>query len=197
MSVRGDAVEGVGYLGRMLPEVLAPLVVSWMVALSPPARDAVRVTYVEAQESVEERTARYDSIALDVARAVKVLSAGERKGAAQLLIAIAWHESGFAKDVDLGPCAPKRLAIGGCDRGRARGLWQVQAFDWGHREEAAGLAMKLAFRSMTACRKLPVEERLAAYAGGTCASVMGQKRSREVWTVLRKIKELRAVKVSG
>lgn len=174
----------------MTPDILHPLIFGWLLALSPPERDAVRPTYVEAVETVDERTVRYMDISKDVTAAVGDLPAGARKGAAQLLIAIAWHESGFAKDVDLGPCAPGRLRIGGCDHGRARGLWQVQAYDWGHRQEAAALAMRLAFRSMTACKKLPPEEQLAAYTGGTCASKMGRFRSREIWAVLKRIRAM-------
>lgn len=181
----------------MVPEVLSALVVSWMVQLSPPERAVERVTYPEAVETLEERTGRYMSIAEDVTRAVEWLPTSRQRGAAELLVAIAFHESGFAKDVDLGPCAPGRLKGGGCDHGRARGLWQVQAYDFSDREEAARLALKLAYRSMTACRDLPVEERLAVYASGNCKSEVGRRRSREIWSVLKKVRTMPAVALGG
>lgn len=180
----------------MLSEILRPLVFSWMAALSPPDLAAARVTYPEAMETADERTVRYFEIADAVTHAVEGLPAGERKGAAELLIAVAWHEGGFQKDVDIGPCAPRRLKAGGCDGGRAKSLWQIQGHDEdvGTREGAARTALRLARMSLRSCAKLASEEKLAMYAAGTCGSRIGQKRSREIWSVLRRIRSMPTLK---
>src|SRR5262249_45961253 len=154
---------------------LSTLILGWLLALSPPDRDAYRPTYPEATETAEDRTFRYTEIAADIARAVEGMPEGQgRRGAAEILVAIGFHESGFAFDVDVGPCAPGRLRIGGCDGGRARSLWQLQAWepDQGdgapsQRSQAAREALRRAFRSLSACRDLAREERLAMYAGGS------------------------------
>jgi hypothetical protein len=176
----------------MVTEKIAALVLAWLVQVAPPERYAEIPTYPEAMETAEERAERYRDIAEDVAHVAAESSRTELGAAraARLLVAIAWHESGFAKDVDLGPCAPGRVKKGGCDSGRARGLWQIQAYEVPTRRDGARLALRLARRSITACRKLPREAQLAAYAAGTCASKAGQARSAELWAMVRRL-ELR------
>lgn len=176
----------------MTPEILHTLVFGWMVALSPPDKGAAVPTYPEATETAEDRTFRYTEISRDIVTAVGGLPTSAQKGAAQMLVAISFHESGWAKDVDLGPCAPRRLKIGGCDHGRAVSIFQVQGHDLEKesREEAARVALRLAFRSMSACRTLPAEERLAVYAGGNCTSKMGRFRSREIWSVVKRVRAM-------
>jgi hypothetical protein len=168
---------------------LAAIVLSWLNLLAPPERFAEIPTYPEATETASERAQRYEDIAEDISAVVLEDSARApvQRRAAALLVGIAWHESGFAKDVDLGPCAPDRVKKGGCDSGRAKGLWQIQAYDVPTRRDGARLALRLARRSLTACRELPVSARLAAYAGGTCASTGGQVRSRELWSVVQRL----------
>lgn len=169
----------------MVTEALQALILSWLVALSPLDRQPTR--YVD--ESRDERAARFDDIARDVALTVQEDGGGHgaQRRAAALLVGIAWHESGFARDVDLGPCDPARVRAGGCDSGRAKGLWQIQAYEVPTRKDGARLALRLARRSLTACRALSVPERLAAYAGGTCESLGGRARSRELWGVVRRL----------
>lgn len=177
----------------MVTEKIAALVLAWLVQVAPPDRFAQIPTYPEAVETAEERQERYQDIAADVAH-VAAESAETEAGAvraARLLVAIAWHESGFARDVDLGPCAPRRVAKGGCDSGRAKGLWQIQAYEVPTRRDGARLALRLARRSITACQKLPKEARLAAYAAGTCASKAGQMRSAELWAMVHRLESPR------
>lgn len=183
----------------MVTEKLAAVVFAWLVQVAPPEKFALIPTYAEATETVEERTARYVEISRDIAHALEPLPPKERKGAAELLVSIAWHESGLQKDVDLGPCAPKRLKIGGCDGGRAKSLWQIQGRDeeTKTRVDAARMALRIARVSLSACKKLPVEERLAIYASGTCVNKMGQKRSREIWSVLKRIRAMPALTGGG
>lgn len=185
----------------MTPGLLHTLIFGWMLALSPPDRDAARPTFPEAVETAEDRTFRYTEIAADIVRAVDSLPLASQKGAAELLVAIAFHESGFRKDVDLGPCAPAWVKKGGCDHGRSVSMWQLQPWDppvEGRREAAAREALRRAFRSMSACRGNAAEERLALYAGSeTCKGAMARQRSREIWSVLRKIRALRDVKGTG
>lgn len=174
----------------MVTEKLTAIVFAWLVQVAPPEKFALIPTYPEATETVEERTGRYMEISKDIAEVVmetEKTSAAKRRAAA-LLTGIAWHESGFAKDVDIGPCAPGRLKKGGCDRGRARGLWQIQAYEVPTRKDGARLALKLARRSITACKKLPAKAQLAAYAGGTCTSKMGQKRSAELFAMVGRLR---------
>lgn len=173
----------------MAVEALAAVVLSWLVQVSPPALHADIPTYPEAKETAVEREERYREIARDVAEVVFAESSpGQRRRSAALLVGIAWHESGFAKDVDLGPCAPRRLAIGGCDSGRAKGLWQIQAYEVPSRQDGARLALRLARRSLVACRKQAIPLQLAAYASGTCESKQGQIRSRELWAMVEKLR---------
>lgn len=175
----------------MTATVLASLVFGWLVATAPPAPFARLATYPEAEETADERELRYADIAEDVAAVVAtdVPELAARRRAAALLVAIAWHESGFAKDVDLGPCAPGRLKGGGCDSGRAVSLWQVQnhSAQIAGRRDAARIALRLARRSFQACRHLPRELRLAVYAGGTCGNRKAQQRSAEIVAVFDRV----------
>lgn len=177
----------------MVTEKLAALILSWLIQVAPPARFALIPTYPEAVETVEERHARYVDISQDIAEVVSAEfpdrgPSAARRRAAALLVGIAWHESGFARDVDVGPCAPGRLKKGGCDSGRAKGLWQIQAYEVPTRQDGARLALRLAKRSFTACKKLPVQAQLAAYAAGNCASKAGQMRSAELWAMIQRFR---------
>lgn len=175
---------------------LAAWILSLLTIMLPPERYASIPTYPEAAETTEERQARYADIAWDIATVSVESSATERgqKRTAAVLLGIAWHESGFAKDVDMGPCAPARLANGGCDSektkygfvGRAKSLWQIRNFEVPDRKSGARIALRLVRRSLTACRRLPQEAQLAAYASGTCESPRGQKASRELWAMVKR-----------
>ncbi len=143
-------------------------------------------------ETPEARGARYASIAADVATAATDAcgehgEACQRRSAA-ILVGLAWHESGFAPDVEApGGCYRGRDGKSPrCDSGRAATLWQLQGSAeervlWlADRVQAARTALRRAGRSLGACRKLPVEERLAAYAGGRCDGAEALRRAREL-----------------
>lgn len=160
---------------------LSAWVLSLLLHQLPPERAASAPCYVEACETPEERTARYASIAEDIASVAHRAAPSERaqRRAAALLVGVAILESGLAKDVDMGPCAPARVARGGCDNGRARSLWQIQGLSaQPSRREAAEIALGLMRRSFIACRHLPELERLSVYASGSCASAAGRRASR-------------------
>lgn len=175
----------------MTAETLTAIVLSWAMRELPPDRYAALPTYPEARETAEERAERYAEIARDISDVVledrPQASPTARRRTAALLFSIAIHESGLARDVDLGPCAPARLKIGGCDGGRAVSLWQVQNHDLPTRKDAARTALRLARRSLTACRHLPTRYQLAAYASGTCISEKGRARSAEIWKIFERV----------
>ncbi len=149
-------------------------------------------------ERPEDRAARYQSIASDVATAATDACGergdGCRRWAVATLIGIAWHESGFAPDVDAGRCYRGRDGKSQrCDGGRAWSLWQLQgggeeARLWAtDRMAAAREALRRAGRSTNACRgKLPAEEALTAYAGGTCSGATARHRARELAADVRR-----------
>lgn len=174
---------------------------TWVLALmttfAPPERAATERGFPGWQETVEERRERYVGIATAVRNVAwdpkeKPIFGGERGRArtAALLLAIAWHESGFARDVDLGPCYRGRANDGArCDYGRAHCLLQVHARDgkteegWtpaelvADREKCFRAGMHLVLRSFAACRKNPPKHRLAAFASGRCdAGQSGSER---------------------
>lgn len=170
--------------------MLAPYIFSLLSALAPLDRGEAP-PYPEAFELAVDREERFTEIADDVDRAVRYLQEADRLGAAELLLAIAWHESKLLRDVDLGPCAG--ASKGRCDHGLARGLWQLHgtAPDM-PRAEQARLSIRRALGSLRACRHRDAAERLALYASGaSCDDAVGRARSREIWADLGKVRALR------
>jgi hypothetical protein len=178
----------------------------WLFALlmsfAPPDRFARVQTWNDGlTETVEERTERYREIATDLEAVIDedpdtLAFAGPsaRQLTAALVLGVAFHESeAFAPDVDLGPC--NRGANGKrCDSGRAACLMQVHAtFDGRTREgwtlEELSADRRKCFRaglnglrsSLGMCRRNRENERLAAYASGSCDR--GQRGSRELWAM--------------
>lgn len=93
-----------------------------------------------------------------------------------LLVAVAYHESGFAPDVDIGPCyrGPKNNS-GRCDGGLAVSMWQIQSVGedarelFADRRKAARRALLAMRRSAARCvPKHGREAGLRAYASGSC-----------------------------
>lgn len=173
----------------MTADAIAALVLSWVTRELPPEKYSRAPRYPEAAETVEERTARYREFAGDVAQVLEEeLPAAARRPMAALLVAVAIRESGLAKDVDAPSCSPTRVRGGGCDGGRAKSVWQVQqAEPFATRRDAAREALRRVRRSLSACRSLPAESRLAAYAAGVCGSSAGQRLSRDRFTLARKL----------
>lgn len=163
----------------MTPEVLSVWVLALLHSLSPPEL-ADRPTYPTATETRQERAARLEEIAEDIAEVAALEEPGvfgtPRRSAAYL-VALAWEESRFARDVDLGPCDPERVAARGCDDGRARTMWQLHRLEaWPPRQEAARVALRRAQGSFMVCARQPFAFRLAAYASGNCHG--GHEKSR-------------------
>lgn len=159
-----------------------------MVSLSPPERAATTEAFPGWEETVAERRERFVAIASDLEAVVwdpetKPIFRGPngRAKTAALIMAVAWHESGFARDVDLGPCWRGRRGDGTrCDSGRAACLMQIHA-DRGTTPEGWTLAdlfadrkkcfragLRLLRSSFGQCKANPWEHRLAAFASGRC-----------------------------
>ena len=145
-------------------------------------------------ETVDEVRARFASIASDAAVVAheKPLYAGARgdERTVATLLALAFHESGYAHDVDVGPCYRGRDGKSlRCDSGRAACSLQVRTDV--HREHTAAELFadrKLCFReglrvlrsSMATCARSAPTDLFAAYAGGSCSAPLAVKRGREL-----------------
>jgi hypothetical protein len=99
-------------------------------------------------------------------------------------VAVAYHESGFAPDVDLGPCyRGPRNDSPRCDGGLAVSMWQIRrvgddAADlFANMRKAAAAALKKIWHSAKRCvPRYGREAGLRAYASGSCER--GVKESR-------------------
>jgi len=184
----------------MTIEILTARALAVLLFLSPVDRPRERLPGWD--ETNDQRLARYRSIAADVAT---VALAGCRGDAAcarrsvHLLLGVAWHESGFAPDVDAGRCYRGRDGTNHrCDSGLAHSMWQLrpircatgpaappcdEATRYDHdRQAAAAEALHRIFGSVRACQRVgaPRDHWLAIYAGGSCRGVLAQQRSREL-----------------
>lgn len=134
------------------------------------------------EETAEQATERYASIAEDIAAAAEGNTPGwltDRQEAA-LLIAIGIGESQLARDIDVGPChrgQPDGRYWGRCDFGTSGSLWQIKrGVLWEgerlsylelfqDRGRAARIALWAARSSLWSCRKLPEIDRLSGLSG--------------------------------
>lgn len=157
-------------------------IIAWalaiMLAWAPPGRSGIK----DASETAEAGTARYGEIARDAARVAfdpgeRPLVAGPRARSQSLavLLSVAYHESGFRRDVDLG--------LGPLARGSGTDscLMQIRVGKgttpegWSHADLVADrvkcfrAGFRLLRRSIGACRRLPPLDWLSAYARGQCA----------------------------
>ena len=147
-------------------------------------------------ESHSEMRRRYRSIARDICEAVKAQPAIEgftKAGTARLTLAQAIGESNLAKDADRGPCWRKAPYQARCDGGLAVGVLQVQ-LPQKHRDRGfadrpwlVSVALRGLRGSFGACRHLPVAERLALYASGSCKSAAGRRASRRRWKLIQRV----------
>lgn len=132
----------------------------------------------DASSRCETRAEQEERLAEIAADALSVAGSPDE---ALLILAVAEHESGFAIDVDKGPCRE-----GTCDSGAAFCMLQVHA----DREHGAELFKdrRMCFREgLTAlrrsrgqCRKEPAPFQFSAYASGTCEA--GHKGSAELYS---------------
>jgi hypothetical protein len=168
---------------------VADWLLALMVAFAPPERAARHDQFPGWEETVDERKLRYAEIGRDLYSYVyhpdtKPIFGGAKGRArtASLLLAIAYHESGFAKDVDKGPCYRGKSGNSTrCDSGMSACLMQIHLGDGttpeGHtqkdlfadRKKCFGAGLRLIRRSFSACKSLPMKHRLNAYASGSCS----------------------------
>lgn len=119
--------------------------------------------------------ARYASIAQDIAAVVEESRAPHAESLAITTLAIAIHESGLRAEVDDG-----RVRGSGTDvclmqiRANKKRADQLAA----DRRECLRTGLRIVRGSLSACRHLPWEDRLAAYASGNCDA--GRAASREI-----------------
>jgi hypothetical protein len=177
---------------------LVAALVQAMSTLAPPARLAAQPAWPGWEETAEQRSERYDDIA-DAAHRVAFdpaeppIFAGKygRLRTTTLLLGIAWLESGFARDVDLGPCYRGRDGASvRCDSGRSACLMQLQigrgvtAEGWtqaelfADREKCFRAALHLLRKSFAACTRHGSEHALDGYTVGVCGSLIGAARGR-------------------
>ncbi|HTJ84565.1 MAG TPA: hypothetical protein VL400_22755 [Polyangiaceae bacterium] len=180
-----------------------------MALVAPPDRAANEKAFPGYQETIEERRERYAAIA-EAARDVaydpneKPVFGGKygRARTAALMLAVAYHESGFMKDVDLGPCWRGKAGTSTrCDSGRAACLMQIHVADgqtaegytreelFADRKKCFRSGLHLLRRSMSACSHLPEKHKLASYASGTCKG--GLKDSESLMALYEKFASLK------
>jgi len=140
-------------------------------------------------ESAADAQARYESIARDVAAVV--LDSGEeplfggpggRAQTALLMLSVASYESSYRKEVDDGR--------GRGDRGRSYCLMQIHVGNgttpegWSgaelveDRQRCFRAALHFLRGSFGICHRLPIDDRLSAYATGRCVENASISRSR-------------------
>lgn len=179
---------------------LASYFFALMVWLSPIAAAVEHTKEPAAVETVEARADRYRGIAValdevvsDPAERSVFQGPDGRARTGVLLLALSWMESGFRADVDHG--------VGPAARGGAADscLMQVRIGSgrtgegWNHedlttdRTKCFRAGLHLVRQSYGACRGLPPEQRLTAYAAGTCSSRPGQEKSKARIAVARRL----------
>lgn len=183
-------------------------VIAWlfaiMIQVAPPERLAAQPQIPGHEETAEEKRVRYESIATDLYTTVydptvTPLFRGSKGRAmtAVLELAVAFHEGGFAHDVDKGPCYQGKGFRGRCDGGLAACLMQIELGDgttkegwskadlFADRQKCFRAGLSVLRRSMSSCRKLPPQLQLGVYAQGSCTSPVGQRKSRELYGQFR------------
>ena len=152
---------------------LAEAVLQVMLVLSPPDRWTALPGHEETEAA---RHARYASIATDIAATAPDLPDAAR------LLAVAFHESGFAHDVDTGRCYRGPGYEARCDGGRAVCLVQLQ-LPRRQRERARTdrrtcLELGLAGikRSLATCRTATPPHQYAGLSGSCSRGLAGSRR---------------------
>lgn len=149
------------------------------------------------EESIYDTVERYETIAHDIAEAVK--DRKDAKSAAALLLAWAIGETHLARDADLGPCYREGAYRTRCDGGRAATLWQLHdhhdrktgefidtepLFD--DRPRAVRIALAGLYQAWTSCRHLKPEDRFSGFGIGSCIEGNVQVRKRyALWQTIR------------
>ncbi len=140
------------------------------------------------EETKAERLARYEAIASDIEAAVSQGGTIDtrRDRDAALMVAVTFMESGFEKDVDVGPCYRGDGNNTRCDSGRAACIAQIRIRDgvtsesihgvaglkqedlFRDRKKCLEIAKFMLARSFRACAKDGRDARLDVYASGRC-----------------------------
>lgn len=173
-------------------ENLINWLVAAMVAWVPPGKSKW------TKETEEETLARYREIATDAAiiafnPEIKPLYPGKhgRHKTALQLLSIAFWESSFSPSVDNGYsrgddgqsyCLMQIKLGNGKVKFQIKGQGEVSWSGWDlvkDRKKCFYTGLEYARRSFGACRKLPVEHRLTAYAAGVCGSFHGMVKSKQ------------------
>jgi hypothetical protein len=168
----------------------AAWILALIVHLAPPAKLAELPQFPGWEESAEEKLLRSASIAEDIEAVVLERAPSRPEKAAVLLVALAYMEGGFAKDVDVGPCYRPLPSSPRCDGGRAVSLWQLRVGGgeteegWSSsdlqadRRKAAAVALRLAKRSIRQCIAYGPDAGLRAYASGSCERGQAESAAR-------------------
>lgn len=189
--------------------IAATWILSLMTAVAPPDKLAAQPQWPGWEETVTEKKARYEAIAEDLYEVVydpmvRSLYGGKhgRAMTAATMLAVIYHESGFARDVDQGPCYQGKGASLRCDGGRSACMAQVQIGEgtttlrshgiagltkadlFADRKSCFRIAEHLIRRSFTACAKQGPNAKLNAYASGVCT--LGEDRSIEILSIARR-----------
>jgi hypothetical protein len=165
---------------------------------APPEKMANQYQLPGYEETADQKTQRYQSIAEDVVAvafdpAERPLYGGPNGRAKTVvtLLSVAFHESGFAKDVDIGPCyRGKNGKDQRCDGGASSCVLQIkigagtttegwtQADLFADRKKCFKAGKRLLARSFKACSRLGPDHLFDAFASGVCG--LGNKRAREL-----------------
>jgi hypothetical protein len=147
-----------------------------------------------AGENEADRRARYEqiaeaavSVAFDPATPPIYGGKYARSHTLAALLGIALHESGYRRDVDLGPCKP-----GECDGGKSACIMQIQVGSgktsegwtkadlFGDRDKCFRAGLRLLRRSFITCSKVGPEFLFDGYAGGSCGGIGVHKTGLEL-----------------
>lgn len=178
---------------RQMTNVVVTWIVSMMVFLAPPEKLAAVPQLPGWHETADQKLARYHEIAqalydvtYDEKKDPLYMGPKARANTTATLLAIAFMESGFARDVDLGPCYRGRGFAARCDGGNSAGMMQFKLGEgttagpihgiegktqkdiFADRRLMFGIGLHMVRRSMKACRKYGEDWGLNVYASGTC-----------------------------
>ncbi len=172
--------------------------------LSPSSKAAEQTHFPGWEETVQERHSRYEIIAKDVEAVLEEKGSFpgmDRADSVALTLAVIYHESGFARDVHLGPCYRGPGWEKRCDSGRAVCLMQVQASPATSKRIAADTQECIRWGvsainySLKLCKESPEETRLAGLSGSCKRGHAGAKR---IWSIFKRTSALvRTVKESS
>ena len=175
-----------------VPIAIVGWLTSIMLAASPPEK-RVSACGSDPEAFLAAERARYGELAEAVAEAaydpaLSSLYRGShgRANTAVMMLSVAWHESGFRRDVDLGEGSRSRGDNGASctiwqfnlgTKGRTRDGWTCSDL-YADRTKAARSALGVLRSSMSMCGSLAPEFRLSAYTAGRCEDGQEQSRSR-------------------